>query len=90
MVTPLFSLTHPEHFFLPFVFNNSSRATFIFNIFFVPPVLPNIPLLIAGNLLILREKRGFGLSPPLLVFVGKICGLSGGRPGRAVEGLWGT
>jgi hypothetical protein len=61
--------------------------------FFIPVlflVLPNIPLLIAGNLLILREKRGFGLSPPLFAFVGKICGLSGGRPGRAVEGLWGT
>jgi hypothetical protein len=32
-ITPLFSSTHPEQFFRPFVFNNSSGATFIFNIF---------------------------------------------------------
>jgi len=37
-LTALFSSTHPEHFFCPFVFNDSSRATFIFNIFFVLPL----------------------------------------------------
>jgi hypothetical protein len=29
-ITYLFSSTHPEHLFFPFVFNNSSRAIFIF------------------------------------------------------------
>jgi hypothetical protein len=32
-ITRLFSSTHPEQFFCPFVFNNSSRGLFIFNIF---------------------------------------------------------
>jgi hypothetical protein len=37
----LFSYTHWEHFFCPFVFNNSLGATFIFNIFFfVVPLFP--------------------------------------------------
>jgi hypothetical protein len=37
-LTSLFSSTHPEHFFWPFAFNNSSRAIFIFNIFFASPL----------------------------------------------------
>ncbi len=32
-ITALFSSTHQEHFYRPFVFNNSSRGLFIFNIF---------------------------------------------------------
>jgi hypothetical protein len=33
-ITRLFSLTHPDLFFCPFVFNNSSGPICIFNIFF--------------------------------------------------------
>ena len=35
-ITSLLSSTHPEHSFCPFVFNNSSRAIFIFNISSIP------------------------------------------------------
>jgi hypothetical protein len=35
-LTLLFSSTHWEHFFCPFVFNRLLGATFIFNIFFLP------------------------------------------------------
>ncbi|MDR3677241.1 MAG: hypothetical protein P4N24_17270, partial [Acidobacteriota bacterium] len=38
-LTRLFSSTHWEHFFCPFVFNNSLGATFIFNISFIDPPL---------------------------------------------------
>jgi hypothetical protein len=38
LVTCLFSSTHPEHFSIPFVFNNSSRAPFIFNIFLLESI----------------------------------------------------
>src|SRR5271157_5609139 len=37
-ITPLFSSTHPDQFFCPFVFNQPSRAIFIFNIFFPSPL----------------------------------------------------
>ncbi len=43
-ITHLFSPTHPGHFFCLFVFSNSSRGLFIFNIFWQCSVLPRILL----------------------------------------------
>jgi hypothetical protein len=41
VITPLFSLTHREHFFCPFVFSKQAGATFIFNIFLCGVISPS-------------------------------------------------